>query len=422
MVLVESDHSTPLVRFKIQSPMGAVFDPKGFEGLTHHALALARSGTKKKSREDLDMAIDSLGASLDFRCAYHWVSLEGSVLSQHLDPLFSLAIDILGDALFLESDLSRLLRETHTALSEIQDDGEHLLTLNYRNHAKVFQPYHRPIIGTPSSLKHITLKKTTDWFKGLFPANETIFGISGDITKERANALFEKLPKASPSTKAHFKAPLFEESVESDKTFYYQNKPSNEQCNMELAFNAPRCQDDLYPALLLANSVLGELESSRLNQSIRAKEGWVYSVYSSIERHPDKNLLTITCNPALKFTQSTIETILNTLSALANEGLATEEFDLAKSNIIGSLDFVGETCHRRMFIECRNSLFGLSSTYYADLKTRLLTTSIEDVNEFLKTFFGTQHTTVGLVGPWDGLATIKESLPFTFKEMTYEAP
>ena len=417
MIIVESDSSTPLVRFKIHTPMGAVYDPQGFEGLTHLSLALARSGTQDKGREELDMAIDVLGASLDFRCGYHSASLEGSVLSEHLGDLLTLAVDILSNAKFSNEDFDRLVRESQTALLEVQDDPESLLSINYRNSADVYAPYHRPIIGTSSSLQHITRNKAKDWFQSLFQPKEMIVGISGDITSEGANDFAKRIKACLPNPKASFRAPLFKDTIEADKTFYYYNKPSNDQCNIELAIDAPRCQDDLYPALLVANSVLGELESSRLNQNIRAKEGWVYSVYSSIERHPDKNILSITCNPALEFSKATIETILQTCATLSTEGITKDEFELAQANIIGSLDFVSETCHRRMALRIRNSFFELPTSYYEDLKSKLKKTSREDVNAFLKTCF--EHTTIGLVGPWEELTELKEALSFTFKEMKF---
>ena len=64
-LIVESNHTVPLVHVVVASRSGSAADPRHREGLTNLAAEWARRGAGGKSREELDTALDALGATMD---------------------------------------------------------------------------------------------------------------------------------------------------------------------------------------------------------------------------------------------------------------------------------------------------------------------------------------------------------------------
>jgi hypothetical protein len=63
-LIVESNHTVPLVHVVIASRSGSAADPRHREGLTNLAAEWARRGAGGKAREEIDTALDALGATL----------------------------------------------------------------------------------------------------------------------------------------------------------------------------------------------------------------------------------------------------------------------------------------------------------------------------------------------------------------------
>src|SRR5262245_48110933 len=112
IVIIEPSVDTPLVWFDIAIRGGAAADPRGVEGLHRHAGMLARRGTVRHDRGELDDMLDGVGAAIDISVSRDAVTLSGLALARHLDAVVELAADILAEPRFTTEEHARLLRET----------------------------------------------------------------------------------------------------------------------------------------------------------------------------------------------------------------------------------------------------------------------------------------------------------------------
>ena len=117
LLIVESNHTVPLVHVVVASRSGSAADPRHREGLTNLAAEWARRGAGGKSREELDAALDALGATLDVSTFADSTRFEGEVLARNLDAYLALVADILVRPTFSAAELDRTRQRGRSARS-----------------------------------------------------------------------------------------------------------------------------------------------------------------------------------------------------------------------------------------------------------------------------------------------------------------
>ena len=95
LVIVEDDHSVPLVHVIVASRSGSAADPRHREGLTNLGAEWARHGAGGRSRAQLDEALDALGGTLEVHTEQDLTRFEGEVLARNLDAYLAMVADIL---------------------------------------------------------------------------------------------------------------------------------------------------------------------------------------------------------------------------------------------------------------------------------------------------------------------------------------
>ena len=107
LLIVESNHSVPLVHVVVASRSGSASDPRHREGLTNLAAEWARRGAGGRSREAMDSALDALGATLEIRTEQDHTAFEGMVLARNLDEYLALLGDVIVRPNFTANEFAR---------------------------------------------------------------------------------------------------------------------------------------------------------------------------------------------------------------------------------------------------------------------------------------------------------------------------
>jgi predicted Zn-dependent peptidase len=100
--------------------------------------------------------------------------------------------------------------------------------------------------------------------------------------------------------------------------------------------------------MAVLNTVLGGGMSSRLFQEIREKRGLAYSVYSFNQAYSDGAIFGLYAGCAPSKATEVTGLMWNELEKLANESITSDELELARGNISGSLALKFESSMARM--------------------------------------------------------------------------
>ncbi|HET7672086.1 MAG TPA: pitrilysin family protein [Burkholderiales bacterium] len=236
-------------------------------------------GTKRRNREELKEAFEKLNARVS-------VSLDGATIEvrgENFVPALRLVAEALREPSFPPSEFEELKRAALTSTqAQLSDPGANA-EVRLSRHLDPYPPGHRHYTPTLEErlewIRRTTLKDAQACYRDLVGATGADFAMVGEFdpaTVTRAvEELFGSWKSPHPFTRVphrHFDRPAVkDEVVTPDKA----NAVLRGGGNVRM-----RDVDPDFPALLLANYLLGGTSTSRLPARVREKEGLSYSTYS----------------------------------------------------------------------------------------------------------------------------------------------
>ena len=108
---------------------------------------MARRGAGGKTREELDAALDALGATLEVETDPDSTRFEGEVLARNLDAYLALLADVLLRPTFAPAELARTKRELVAQIDELRTDDRALCARFFARNLYGDHPYGHPPEG-----------------------------------------------------------------------------------------------------------------------------------------------------------------------------------------------------------------------------------------------------------------------------------
>jgi zinc protease len=249
------------------------------------AADLLMRGTPKLTRQDIEDRLDQLQADVSFEGSGTDLLLSLSTTRDNLPELIGLMLDVLRNANYPESELAEYKRQAVTAIQSAMTEPPSLASraiarqYNFWPSDDVrYVPTFEESLADLQSLTRDQVVAAHDHFYG---AGRISFSAVGDFDPAAVqSALTQGLKdwqRAPAYTRLddpyHDIPPKRFEIATPDKAnaFYLSRAPLHLQDT-----------DPDYPALTLANYLLGAIETSRLWNRVRVKEGLSYNVRSTL--------------------------------------------------------------------------------------------------------------------------------------------
>jgi zinc protease len=363
LLLVESDHSLPLVHVAAVLRTGSVHDPRGLEGMTRATARVMRMGTRSLSSQEVEEKIDSLGAQLSVGVAPSYVQFGGVVVAHNLEPFVQLLSELFCAPALRARDLARAKRETVAELAAACDDDRALAARNFRSFALGRHPYGRPVVGSTDSVRAITREQVLAQYERHFVAGNLILAMAGAVSGVRAYELatrYFELPAGS-APKDRVPPPVFAPG----RRVLLVDKPQRTQTQIIIGTLGTRVEDPDHTALQVANVVFGGLFTARLTHEVRSVRGLSYGASSSLSHDRERELWSMWTFPAAKDAKQCIELQLRLYDEWVRDGVKPAELKRAKNFLIKSHAFEVDTAQKRLDQRVERELFGLPDDYHS---------------------------------------------------------
>ncbi|HYD13950.1 MAG TPA: pitrilysin family protein [Allosphingosinicella sp.] len=278
----------PLVTVALVSTRGSAADPDNRAGTAGLTAAVMTEGTRTRSAEQIDRAVEALGASLSSGAGWDSSQLGITVRTPQLDEALGIIADVARNPALAQAEIDRQRTTAIDAVSVSMRDPGEVAGLAAMRALYGDTPYGHPASGTAASLRAITRADVqATWRETWQPRRATLI-LSGDITPAQARALAQRhfgswrSPRARPGTRWQVVSPLPRDQV------IVIDMPGAGQAAVAVTRNAISRSDPNFYRALVANAVLGGGYSARLNQEIRIRRGLSYGAGSGIEarRYP----------------------------------------------------------------------------------------------------------------------------------------
>ena len=393
----ERDPSLPLVYVTVAFRGGATQDADGKTGATSLMGKLMLRGTKHKTKQQIDLALDQLGGSLEFEPRAEFIAFRGMVLSQNLGAYLSLLSEVLTTPSFRGQELEKLKKEEGSQLLNELSQDRSLVRLRFDEAFFKGHPYAKPNNGRIKDLKDLSVTDIQNQYQKLIHDNSMLVLAAGDTEGKTFDPFLQEL-KTKRNGTGHL-LPISEFTGEPKKLrVVIFDKPDRTQTQVMIGQKGVSIQNPDLDALQLANHAFGGGGfQARLMVELRVKRGWTYGAGSNFRLGSTPHSWKLSFFPKNADTAPAIKESLKMLDELKKSGITEEEFQASKKSLINSAGFSYNTPAKRMENRLTEVIYGLPDGYFKGYADRLSKLTREQVNSVIQKFVRPENLMVGLV-------------------------
>ncbi len=399
-VVVEENHSAPVVGLNVWVKVGSADEVKGEEGLAHVHEHMLFKGTARRARGQIAREVEAMGGDINAFTSMDYTVYHIVVASRYFDQ----ALDILADALQHSSfEAEELEKELKVILEELQrgeDNPRHKIYEYFFEQAYTEHPYKRPVIGYRDTISEFDRQHVLDFFHKWYQPRNMVVAVSGDIDRmSAARRIKEKFAGAKPTDLIKSPREVVEPEQREMRVRLYREDVM--EGYMNLGFHIPAFGHEDMPALDVLSVVLGTGESSRLMERVRSEKRLVSNIWAYAYTPRNPGVLMVGSNFMPEKLAPALEETLREIYRLRDEEIPEWELERARRHVQSESIYARETVQG----EARRIGFLVAATgdpFYEDAyleKVRNLKTT--DLCRVARKYFNSSNLTVSAIIPKD---------------------
>ncbi|MCL5244888.1 insulinase family protein [Cellulophaga sp. 20_2_10] len=392
------NNEVPLVQFSIKINGGMLLEDKNKIGVSNLVASMLTKGTKNKTPEELENAIESLGASINASANDQYITISGNSLAKNYTKVMELVNEIILEtrwdakefALLKQSTISQLQRAQANPNSIARDEFSKVLygkdNILANNNA-----------GTTASVKAITLEDLQNYYKANVSPTVASFHIVGDITTANVTASLETLNTKWEKKDVNVPTVIAAKTPEKSKVYFY-NVPDAKQS--VLLFGAPAIaatDKDYYPAQVMNYRLGGGSFASQLTQELREGKGYTYGVRSSFSGDKTAGLFTVSSGVRTNVTYEASQLIKDIFNNYS-KGYNQNDLDVSKGYMIKSNARAFETMDSKLNMLLNISTYNYPVDYAKQREQGVKNMSVEDVKALVDEYVNPDKMIYLIVG------------------------
>ena len=254
--------------------------------------ALLMRGTQKHTRQQLQDEFDKIKARINVSGSLDRATASIDTLRAGLVPALRLAAEILRQPSFPESDFEQIRQASIAQLEAGRSEPQNMASIAMNRFLNAAYPpgdprYTLTIDENIDQLKKVTLEEVKKFYADFYGASNGELAVVGDFDPAEVRKVAEELFSSWKSPKPYAVV----------KRSWSKLSPANisleapDKANAYLYAVTPVSmdqQDPDYPAMVLADRIIGGDEKSRLWVRIREKDGLSYGVNSNFRAGPQE--------------------------------------------------------------------------------------------------------------------------------------
>ncbi|MES2663457.1 MAG: pitrilysin family protein [Pseudomonadota bacterium] len=383
-VLWVKSPEVPMVDVRIIFDAGSARDAEDY-GLAFITNSLLMEGTADLNAEALARAFESLGAQISTSSHRDMAIIELRSLSdeKYIQPAIDLMARVTAQAEFNQESFTRniavaqvgLARQKQSPAQQISNAASDLI---FGDH-----PYGHNSLGSEKTLQSLTRDDVVKFHKDYYTAKNAVIAIVGDLTKESATSIAEKLMQDLPVGTV---LPEMTPIVNSAKPGKNHVEFASDQAHVRVGGLAVDRRNPDYFAFYLGNYMLGGSGlTSLLNQAIREERGLAYSAGSSLSPMAAANTFWMYLQTQNQQVDEALTVVQDIYTNWLEKGPTAEEVEKAKRELMNSMPLNISTNSSLLDHVSMLGFYDLPLNYLEEFQTKLKTVKAEDIrNAFAK--------------------------------------
>lgn len=371
------NNEVPLVLFQTQIKGSLLLENNDKIGVSNLLANLMMKGTKNKTTQELENAIEILGATIYVNATDDAIVISGFSLAKNYEKTIQLVEEMITQPrwdktefdLIKESILSQIKQQKADPNSIAENQFRKLV---YGKNSKLSNA----LIGTEETVSTITIDDLKSFYAQNFSPSATNFQIVGAVSMKKALESLDHLNKNWAGKKVNVPTPIIAEKPVSSVVYFY-DVPGAKQSVLRIGAIAMAATDaDYHLANVMNYRFGGGKFASQLMQQLRDNKGYVYHIHSSFDGTAYKGPFSINGSVRSNITFEAVQ-LIKTILEDYGKNFNSNDLEITQSNLIKSNARAFETLEAKinMLNEICNYNFPNDYVKKQEMETKNVTVS-----------------------------------------------
>ncbi|MEX5506286.1 pitrilysin family protein [Pseudomonas putida] len=320
-----------VLRFKAGTTQDTVLP-----GLASLAFYMLDEGSQQHTATQQAEQLERLGAVMEkqIRLEHATLSLRSLSTEALLDPALALFIDLVARPAFTADALAKIKsqllrhnasREDHPRLRARSEAFRHM----FSGHQ-----YGNPLGSTQQGIDQATPEDLRRFHQLAYCASNLDIVVVGDLSLAQAQAVSQRISQALPQGWSAIELPAATPAA--GTTFNVEQPGASSAVLIALPMGVPANHPE-YPAMVLANEVLGSGIASRLMNELRHRRGLTYGIYTRVNALSAGGLFSVEWDIAPEYVEGSKVLVETLLREFIDQGPTQAELQMACKQLAGQL-------------------------------------------------------------------------------------
>ncbi len=337
--IIHQQVESPAAHFGIILNTGSRDELPEEQGIAHFIEHIIFKGTKKRKAYHILSRIEDVGGELNAYTSKEETAVYSTFLNEHYDRSMELISDIISNSTFPARELEREKEVVIEEINSYKDSPSELIFDDFDELLFDGHPIARNILGSPELIKTFNKKNISQFIERNYHTDEMTLSSVGNIPFNRFLLLAEKYFGKMPTKLRTQNRQAFNNYTPG---FRRINKDTFQTHCMigNIAYNA---QSEKRMGMVLLNNILGgQSMNSRLNLSLRERNGMAYNVESNYTSFSDTGQFSIYFGTDKENLEKAIRLVKKEFRLLQDKKLGTLQLSKAKKQLIGQIAISSE--------------------------------------------------------------------------------
>lgn len=334
-VLGIEQNEIPTVNFSFVIKGGHLLDDMNKNGVANLMSDIMMEGTATKTPEELEEAIDLLGARINMYTTNEAIVVSGNTLTRNFDKTMALVTEILLEPRWDEAELALIKTKTINLIERSDADPNDVAN---RVYDKILYGedhiFSYPTSGTVASVKAITMDDLKAYYAQNFSPSVSSFQVVGKIDKTAVlNSLKALEARWAPKEVVIPEYPIANNREKA--SLYFVDFPNAKQSVINIGYiGLKRTDKDFYPTEVM-NYKLGGSFSGNVNLILREEKGYTYGARTNFSGSNIPGTFTASSSVRTNSTGESVQIFRDEISKY-KEGISAEDLEFTKNALIKS--------------------------------------------------------------------------------------
>ncbi len=365
-------------------------------GVSHLLEHMVFKGTERRSAQEIALALEARGGSLDAYTSRDATTYQARVLDAELPRAVDVLTDLVRRPTLKTNDLDlerNVILEEINTVDDTPDDQVFDLSAQalWPEH-----PYGYRILGTKDTVTALTSADLRGLHGRAYVPSNCVIAAAGNLEHQ---ALLDLLDQHGWFADGDGDPPRSPPVPPATRGVTSKFTKDTAQTHIVFATDTVPFPDERKYAIMLLANVFGGGMSSRLFQRIREELGLAYAIYAYTTLYHRAGVVGVYVGTQPKTAQAAADAIIEEYAKLAREGLTGAALDEAKQQTQGQLMLSLESPLSRMYRLAAGAVYGDPYQTLDQVLARVTSLTADQVSAAAAEFFAPERQTTVWLGP-----------------------